>query len=188
MYDFSEYLDKDEKILIKGKSYPEKNAAKLAPIIIILILFIISLIYIIKEDPYNIDLIFTIGFFIAIIFIGAIYEIFVAPKNIKDNYFCVTNERILIYDKKSDYFAYGYLENYDVVEAIENSPGYGDISLYNSPEIKKNIIDNAVVQAKHLQDLAEPNSENMPHIFLASIKNPKKVEKIILKAQKELMK
>lgn len=25
---------------------------------------------------------------------------FVAQKNIKDNYFCITNERVLIYDKK----------------------------------------------------------------------------------------
>lgn len=196
MFDFSKYLEKDEKILYQGTPVPGKGDKSIGMLIFIIVfmaivqgLLIWSVVTGAGDGANGVDLSFIIIFGVTLFFDGiAIYNIvylkFFKKIAVKDDYFCITNKRALKYESKKNKLVYGYLVNYVHITCENEKGGYGD--LYMQIDIKES--DDAAETLAYVKDIMRnPNPENMPSIIFECIENPRNVRKIVKEARDKIL-
>ena len=106
-----------------------------------------------------------------------IYNVFLKNNKIKDEYYCITNLRVMKYNKKKNKLVSGYIENY-VLVFIDNENGkYGDLCM------QKDMFKDDLIMETMQQD-----PEDMTCIIFSSIENPEHVKEIFKGAAKKLEK
>ena len=193
-YDFNRQLYKDEQILYQGKPIPGKGSKQIKEYIFVIGFFAISiglLIWSLIAGEKPIDLSFIVIFIVAIIMFliviyGLVYNLFIKKRSVSDDYYCVTNNRVLKYESKKDRLVYGYLINYDAVRCENVKGNYGDLQIEVdlSKQAANMSPEQQVVLLKNI--FSHGNPENAPFIRFESIENPRKVEYIVLQAINEL--
>lgn len=197
MIEFEKLLDNDEYILYQGKAVSGKgNKNIFGSIIIILFMSFIqfaliwSLVTGTGDGANGIGFDFIGIFIISLLFDGVaiyniIYLLFIKDKAVNDDYFCITNKRVLKYEQNKVKLVYGYLINYESIEVINEKKQFGDVQMFGA--LKKS--DNAkqdLMQIKNM--LFDQDPTNMKMMILESIENPDMVVNIIKKAREELLK
>ncbi len=126
----------------------------------------------------------AIPFFLVLIFMCGIgiyqiiYNIFLKNNKIKDEYYCITNLRVMKYDQKKNELVSGHIENYDLV-FIDNKKGkYGDLCMQK--DMSK--------QELTMETIMQQDPEDVRYIFFSSIENPEHVKEIFKGAAKKLEK
>ena len=114
---------------------------------------------------------------------GIVYNFFIKKRTVKDNYYCLTTERVLKYEEKKDRLVYGYLLNYDDIHYDANKDGYGDV--YFSATIEKSG-DSKQDLLNIKNAMMNPDFSNMSYIAFESIPSPSKVSKLAKKARDEV--
>src|SRR5574344_455266 len=174
MYDFNKNLEINEHIVYEGKKYSEQNKKV---IYVCLALFAFSIILVIIRTnqvldnadigfeklfstyclPLTIDISFSIFLFIKII-----SDIIKVKNSSSDKFYCITDKRILYYDRIQQSFKSGYLINYDNIKYNKFDNNRGDITMIMShPTVG--------------------DTTNSPCIVFEDIDNPENVRKIIEK-------
>lgn len=193
MYNFESKLFNGEKILYTGQPVPgkgHKNFLLLLSALIILICVFILLIVQMFEQGISLNslvIILVILLFIGLLGYSLIYNLFIKSKAVADDYYCITNQRVLKYESKTDTLRYGYLGNYEEIIATNIKDNYGDVKMemiYNQGD--SNLTQEQLVELKDL--LLHPNPENMPSMLFESIENPIQVANIVKKAKEDLQK
>ena len=105
-----------------------------------------------------------------------IYNVFLKNNKIKDEYYCITNLRVMKYNKKKNKLVSGHIENYDLV-FIDNKKGkYGDLCMQK--DMSK--------QELTMETIMQQDPEDVRYILFSSIENPERVKKIFKEASKKL--
>lgn len=185
MYEFEKDLMLGETILYKGKPVPGKAKKNVGGLLVFVILCILIILvwavvnkfgddaYIMNAKPFFLGLIFMCGLGIC----QNIYNVFFKNNKIKDEYYCITNLRVMKYNKKKNKLVFGYIENYDLV-FIDNEKGkYGDLCM------QKDMFKDDLIMETMQQD-----PEDMTCIIFSSIENPEHVKEIFKGAAKKLEK
>ena len=186
MYEFEKDLMPGETILYKGKPVPgksEKNVGGLLVFVILCILFLVLLVWsVVNNVGDGANIMNVIPFFLVLIFMCGIgiyqiiYNVFLKNNKIKDEYYCITNLRVMKYDQKKNELVSGHIENYDLV-FIDNKKGkYGDLCMQK--DMSK--------QELTMETIMQQDPEDMTCIIFSSIENPERVKKIFKEASKKL--
>lgn len=197
MYDFSKYLEKDEKILYTCEAVPGKgskeNGAMVVAILIVLALEI-SIAWGLLYEPKSIklEIAVTIAFFIPLILLQIlcvkqiVYVNFKKDKELAGVSYCITTARAMRYDAKKDNLTCGYLDHYDTFEILCEKNGYGDIfmAIDLSAQASSDVTESKARKAIKILKKAN-NPKNRTNIKFESIKQPEEVIKIAKKAKKE---
>lgn len=198
MYDFSQHLQKDEYILYQGRPVLGRGSKQVGGFIFVIVFSLVMLSILIwvyankiGDGTNGIDLEFVI-FFILILFFtvggiwGLVYNLILKKKMIADDYYCITNLRVMKYESKKDKLVFGYLASYDDIKCKNMKNGFGDFYMGMDLEGEN---DNNIVDAVHTvkEVLLHPNPENMPCIMFESIEKPREVLKIAKEARKVLL-
>ncbi len=185
MYEFGKDLMLGETILYEGKPVPGKAKKNVGGLLVFVILCILIILvwavvnkfgddaYIMNAKPFFLGLIFMCGLGIC----QNIYNVFFKNNKIKDEYYCITNLRVMKYNKKKNKLVFGYIENYDLV-FIDNEKGkYGDLCM------QKDMFKDDLIMETMQQD-----PEDMTRIIFSSIENPEHVKEIFKGAAKKIEK
>lgn len=193
MYNFEKLLYPDEKILYQGKPTPGKGHKNIIGLLIgeaLMIAVEIVLISQLKQffDPEN--LLLAVLFFIMILIFayGLLYNLIIKKIVVKDDEYCLTNQRAFKYESKTGNLIFGYLANYRSIRALNVKDNFGDVRMemiYKDGN-NTNLAKNDLVELKNL--MLHPNEENMPYMLFESIENPEKIVSLIIEARKELQK
>lgn len=197
MYDFEKILYENEKILYEGISFPEKGDKNLKGILLlsgfsVLVQFLLIWSSTNKDGTGDINISFIIIYLCSLSFLVlAIYlfinNLFLRKINLRGNCFCITNKRVIKYEKKKDKITYGYLVNYNIIECYQIKNGYGDLHFQVNLENKVSTGD--IKLLKELKNIAlYPNPENMPHLEFEGIENPENVRNLAINARNEVLK
>ena len=193
MYEFEKDLILGETILYEGKPVPDKvkkNVVGLLFATIICIFFVIFLImlkiekvgYAANNDIVSIfkeTMLLLVSTTIGVLCIRQIiYNVFLKNNKIKDEYYCITNLRVMKYNKKKNELVFGYIENYDLVGIENENDIYGD--LFMQKDMSKHDLT--------IGSIMQQNPEDMTCIIFSSIENPEHVKEIFKGAAKKLEK
>ena len=184
MYEFEKDLMPGETILYKGKPVPGKAKKNVGGLLVFVILCILIILvwavvnkfgddaYIMNAKTFFLGLIFMCGLGIC----QNIYNVFFKNNKIKDEYYCITNLRVMKYNKKKNKLVFGHIENYDLV-FIDNKKGkYGDLCMQK--DMSK--------QELTMETIMQQDPEDVRYILFSSIENPERVKKIFKEASKKL--
>ena len=199
MFDFNKYLMKDEKIIWQGRPNPGKGAKVdsvsgyifvFVFMLLVQVLLIWSVITGTGDGANGVDLTFILFFSITLFFQGtiiwnAVYNTFIKPKIIADDYYCLTNKRALKYESKTNKLVYGYLIDYEDTGMINVKGGYGDVFLQK--RVKESGNDQEDI-TKLCETVLNHDPTSMPYIKFESIKSPKTVLSLVNKARSGLKK
>lgn len=189
MFDFNKVLTENEEIIYKAQPVAGKGDKSIkGPIFGILFIFVcqlllvLSLVFKIGDGENGINLSFIIIFAVTLLFDGIllysiIYNLFIKQKSVSDDYFCITNKRVLKYQDRKQELQFGYLYYYASIEISNEKDGFGDITFTS----------NQIEEEEILSIMFKPNKENMPSITFESVANPKEVVDIARKARKDLI-
>jgi len=196
MFDFSKYLEEDEKILYEGRPVPGKGDKSIGGCIFIIVfvaiiqaLLIWSLVYKVGDGAEGITLSYIIIFAVTLLFDAlAVYNIaylkFFKKRAVKDDYFCITNKRALKYESKKNMLVYGYLVNYVHITCENEKDGYGDLCMH----IDIGESGDAAEDLAYVKDImTNPNPENMPTMIFECIEKPRNVRKIVVEARDKIL-
>jgi len=192
MYDFKKNLFPDEEIIYTGKAVPGKGDKSLGGSLFLIgfsSVLLALMIYATLRDGFQFFQIIFYGVILLFLGIGVyniIYNIFLKKHLVKDDYYCLTNLRVLKYESKKDKLVYGYLYYYDEIKTINNKGGYGD--LYFGIVIDDENTDDKAVMKKLADLMTNPNPENMPFITFGSIEKPMSVMKLAKDARAKIKK
>lgn len=191
-FDFKKVLYDDEEILYKGKPVPGKGSKSIAGIIFLLgfcALMIFLMSFASKEENGVGGLIIfylVIALFAGIGIYALVYNLFIKKYAVKDDFYCITNIRVLKYEARKKKLVYGYLYYYEDIRTQNVKDGYGDLYFGILIDEEKT---EATTAAKNIADiLLNPNPENMPTMLFESIKSPGSVLKIATDAKAKIKK
>lgn len=193
MYDFSQHLEVDEKIIYQGQSFHGKgnNGIKEFFIVKIVALVVdIPLFIMIFFPSYsNADILTYIFFSLFSVFFNytAIYQIYYARKKRKqlaNNFYCLTNQRAIKYDYNNNEIFFGSLRQYEDVRCYRVKDGYGDLYMGIILENGGSTGEELSTATKMLKD---PDSTDMPYMEFTSIKDPESVKNLIIKVRQDIL-
>lgn len=202
-FDFNSCLLKDEKILYQGRPTPDKGSKQAGGTLflicfslVLLGLLIWSLVTKTGDGSGGISITYIVFFVLSLFFLAIgiyslVYNLFLKKRMLSDDFYCLTNMRALKYESRKKKLVFGYLAYYSNIICENMKNNYGDLSM--SIDIdkvnNKSFDDNNPIDLLHLKDLMlDPNPENMPFIVFQSIKNPKAVCEIAIKARDDVIK
>lgn len=194
MYNFEKELFNHEKVICLGQSFPGKGGKNIGGALLIILfmlciqgLMVWSLNGGIGDGEHGINLSYIILFLVTLLFDGIavfvlIYNIFIKGRKINGDCFCLTNFRLLKYESKNNRVIYGYLENYDDIHCDSVKNGYGNLyigSIYN-------LTDDKGKDLKNILEVAfNSDTENVPYIWLESVKQPLQLAELVIKIRNE---
>lgn len=182
MHDFSKVLKENEKIIYECRPNPGKGGKSILGIIfIITFMTVIQVVCAISSKAGNSQLSgsdLLIIYLVTFLFDGAsiyafIYNVFLKKEKVSDDFYCITDKRILKYEQKDNKLVSGYIMNYQEIRVNNYKNGYGDLYMGI-------VLDENNVNLAEIKNLAvNPNPENMPAITFESIQNPYKIAKVV---------
>ena len=197
MYDFKQHLRDGEEILYEGRPHAGKGSKNIGGelfiigfCVLILAILILSIVYKIGDGANGVNgtaIVFfaVIGFFVAICLWGAIYKLFIKKRAVADDYFCITNKRVMKYQSKKDELVYGDINKYKLISCDNEKDGYGDITM--SIDAHEQGIDEgdmaSMIDLKNM--LLHPDKEDMPQITFECVEKPRDLKKLIKEQQKK---
>ena len=187
MYNFEKHLEKDEKILYRGRPIPGKGDKSIGGCIFIILfmalmqgLMIWSVVTGTGDGADGINLSFIVIFGVTLLFDGIafyniFYLLFFKKKAVSDDYYCLTNKRAFKYESKKDKLVYGYLVNYEDMRCQNTKDGVGDV--YMGIIMKESSSsEEDLIRVKDI--MFNPNPENMPTMLFECVEKPRNVLKI----------
>ena len=196
VYNFKEHLINDEEILYEGRPVPGKGNKQVWGYlfgIAFIGLMLVLLIWNLSKDTNGLDfkyiLFFTIcGGFLLLFIWGLIYDLFIKKRAVSDDYYCLTNKRVLKYERKKDRLVFGYLKNYKTIQSEKVKNHFGDVRFemdlstqYNSDTITPQ----ELAEIKNM--ILHPDPNNMPSILFESIENPDHVKILAREARDKIL-
>lgn len=179
MYNFSNHLLEGEKILYQGQPVPGKGSKSVGGSLLLICMGLIVGIG---------SLVSIVFFLVAALFLGLgvyvlVYNLILKQKRIADDFYCLTNMRVMKYESKKNKLVFGYLAYYDEIRCNNVKDNFGD--LYMGMVINESSFLKTIEYTK--KSLTDPDPENMPCITFESIESPYKVEKFVCTAKEELL-
>lgn len=179
MYNFSNHLLEGEKILYQGQPVPGKGSKSVGGSLLLICMGLIVGIG---------SLVSIVFFLVAALFLGLgvyvlVYNLILKQKRIADDFYCLTNMRVMKYESKKNKLVFGYLAYYDEIRCNNVKDNFGD--LYMGMVINESSFLKTIEYTK--KSLTDPDPENMPSITFESIESPYKVEKLVCTAKEELL-
>ena len=196
-YDFSQHLEEGEEILCECRPCPGKGSKNIGGIavivgfcVVVVALLVTSLVFGIGDGADGFDMTYlifftVIGLFLAIALSSFIYNVFLKKKAVSDDFYCVTNKRVMKYESKKDKFVCGYIENYVHISYTNEKDGYGDITMSVNPDKAGIDTDSVSGMIDFKNMMLHPNAENMPTMTFESVEHPRRVGKIIKEQQRK---
>lgn len=191
MYDFKKDLQQNEAIVYTCRPTPGKGDKQIKEWFFLLLLATVTQIILLSvsitrseiEFDMSRDLILGVTLVVDLIAIsGLIYNYFIKKYNVSDDYFCITTNRILKYEERTKQLSCGYIKRYKYVRIRNYKNGYGDIQF---DAYVQDIVSKRDIDIPSLDDL-KPNYNDMDRMIIESVKNPKKIAKIVKKINKKL--
>ncbi len=194
MYDFNSNLLENEEILYQGRPVPGKGDKNLKGLIfftcfpiIMQIILIWSVITGNGDGENGITFSFVIIFLVAGLLAcfglyGLYYNLIKKKKAVSDDFYCLTNIRVMKYESKKNKLVFGYLARYKDIHCDNVKDNFRDV--YMGIYLKDNYDDKENMGA--LKDLMHPNLEDMPFIVFESIEHPYKVMDLAIKAKQNI--
>lgn len=195
MYSFKDYLEENEKILYEDRAYPGKGDKSIGALFFIIIfmlliqsLMIWSIVTGTGDGANGIDLTFIIIFGVTLLFDGIavyniVYNLFLKEKMVADDFYCITNYRVMKYEEKKKKLIYGYLINYEDIKSHSNKGGYGDVVF--SVIFKEDDNKETAIKIKNI--ILHPNPKNRYMIEFESVKKPYEIIKIAKEAREKVL-
>jgi hypothetical protein len=121
--------------------------------------------------------------FDAIAIYNIIYTLFLKDKMVADDFYCITNYRVMKYEEKSKKLIYGYLINYEDIKSHSNRGGYGDVTF--SVVFSDSANEEETLKIKNI--ILHPNPKNRYMIEFESVKKPYEIIKIAKKAREQVL-
>lgn len=191
MYNFEQHLLKNEKILYQGRSVPGKGGKNIGGLLFLVLFSLVVLILLMwkffetRGAEWNISLgILIILVFLGLGLYGLIYNVFLKRKRVADDFYCLTNQRVLKYESKKTKLVYGNLSTYEDIQCLNMKDNFGDVYFGI-------VLDEGNNDAQTLATLKElmvnPDPVNMPFIYFESIENPTQVMKLAEEARNKLL-
>ncbi len=191
MFRFEDVLMDDEVILYEGTPVPGKGSKSITGELLVLgfCAFVTALLVfgIARdwEESGVLAIIPTLPFFVAVgIFVAVCgYSIFnkkyKRDRDVLDDFYCITNQRLLKYESKKDALIYGNIANFDHMEVYDEKDGYGSITFYQS------VSDGATEkeQVAYLVKMKSQDASDRLLIGFECIRDPKAVLKIAKEAR-----
>lgn len=199
MYNFKQHLEEGERILYQGKPVPgmvSKNVGGLSFIIVFMLVIQVLMVWSVitgsGDGANGINIDFIIIFLVTLLFegiaiYGLIYNLFLKKKSVIDDYYCITNKRILKYEERKQELVCGNLAYYENISCSSEKGNYGDLTMSffkdddEDEELTRENIGEVLEMALH------PDPNNMPSITFLSIENPRKVYEIAMNARMDLL-
>lgn len=197
MQNFSQYLERGEKILYQGYPKPGEGAKKIrGNLFFILMMGVIQIPLILEllnqwKDKKEIVAISSILIFLVItLFLDAmsiyniIYTLLLKKRAVSADAYCLTNKRVFKYDGKKRELVYGYLINYKDIKVNNLKNHFGDVYMAIMPD-KENIqVSELNISIK---DIIRNYKQNMPSITFESVQDPEYVADMVRNARQELL-
>ncbi len=198
MYNFSQHLFANETILYQGRPNPGKGGKPLGGCLflmafsaVIALIMIWSVIAKVGDGKDGISISFTIIFLFDLLFfiIGAyslINALFLKKRKIADEFYCLTNLRAMKYEEKKNKFIFGYLANFNSINCNNVKDNFGDLSMMLGKSAETETHSDSNLQ-QVLEEIINPNPENMPIIEFLSIENPENVMRLAMMAKQSIL-
>ncbi len=198
MYNFSQHLMADEKILYQGRSVPGKGGKAVGGLVFLIFfalaiqgLMIWSVITKTGDGANGINLSFIVIFLAVTLFLGLgvyglFYNLVLKKKVVADDFYCLTNMRAMKYEMKKNKLVFGYLAYYDEMRCDNVKDNFGDF--YMGIVFNDEYTDDSLQTIAQLKNIImNPNPENMPFINFESIENPYQVMKLAKEAKQNIL-
>lgn len=193
MYDFKKDLLKDENIVYTCRPTPGKGNKQIKESIFLFILATLTqiILFIVNKTKTDLTLDMNIYIIIGVTIVvdlialaKLIYNLYIKKYNVSDDYFCITTKRILKYEKRINRLSCGYIKKYKYIRIRNEKDGYGDIQF---DTYVQDIISKRDLDIPSIDDLKKDYSD-LDRIVIESVKNPKKIVKIVERINKKLNK
>ena len=193
MYDFKKDLLKNENIVYTCRPTPGKGKKQITEALFLFILATLTQIILFVVTKTKVDITLDMSIYIIVaVTIGVdliaisklIYNLYIKKYNVSDDYFCITTQRILKYESRIDRLSCGYIKNYKFIRIRNEKDGYGDIQF---DKYVQDIISKRDLDLPSLDDLKKDYND-LDRMVIESVKNPKKIVKIVEKINKKLNK
>lgn len=191
MHDFKQDLKENEGIVYTCRPTPGKGNKQINEWLFLILLATITQIILLSvsmtrseiEFDMSRNLVLGVTIIVDLIAIsGLIYNYFIKKYKVSDDYFCITTERILKYEERTKKLSCGYIKKYKFVRIRNYKNGYGDIQF---DSYVQDIVSKRDISLPNIEDFKQ-NYEDMDRMVIESVKNPKKIAKIVKKINKKL--
>lgn len=201
MYNFSSHLLEDEKILYQGQSVPGKGGKDIGGLIFVICFSLMIQIFVVfavvngmteveNETIFALEVLFgpMIFFLVAGLFLfigihGLFDNLVLKKKRIAGNFYCLTNMRVMKYEKIKDKLVFGYLKNYEEIYCSSTKDNFGDVCfeifIEEETDDRASELETALLNA---------TPENMPFIYFESIQDPERVMNLAIEAKEKILK
>ena len=208
MYDFNKHLEQDEEILWTGQGRGGGNSKSIIGELIALAMMGFFFMFLLADSIVTVELaepfddigipgvFWNFGTLIPLVLLGLlmllmvwsiVYKLFLKKKVVVNNFYCITNKRLLKYDAKKEELVCGYIVNYGLISCFNEADGHGDIQVQiNARQQMGSDVDNLsdAIDLKNM--IMHPNKENMPTMLFESVENPRELVKLIKKQNKHI--
>lgn len=198
MYNFEEHLLENEKILYQGRPVPGKGGKGVLGFIFIILFCLIiqgiliwSIVFKVGDGANGLSPTYIMVSLILLVIIGIAireiyYDLFKKKKDIADEFYCITNLRVLKYKEKDNNLVFGYLDKYDSISYGSVKDGFGDV--YFEPLIEEDEKPKNIVELKKFMNCIKTKNYNgTPYIVFASIEKPFEVIKLAIDARDNIL-
>ena len=197
MFDFHLYLEDNEEILYEGRPVPGKGNKQLGGILLI-ILFTGSLLALFlsnakfsdnllsaKSNLSYILMLCLILFFLGLGCYALLYNFVFKKIQTSDDFYCLTNRRVMKYESRNQQLSYGYLGNYQRIYCTNEKDGFGDVHFEGN--VTQNVPIDPKEKLRYIKEAAlHPDRENTPSMLFESVEYPGAIQRLAETAKEKI--